>query len=125
MEVSRLFKNIVNRDSNEINTDNVLDSIYKLGNLEKIQMKTIVAKPFKIQEKTIYTLSDAFVLKNKMQKSVVAEISPFALAIDEPSGEYVFSLEGKDINLKELIKKINPEKSGNESIIDVIKDELD
>lgn len=112
LKMPKCFKNIFNRENaGEKNIEDIFKKIYEISTIKELKIDTIVGKPIKVNNRTIYPIIEIFVIGDKMQSFKGVEIFPIALVIEEPSEKYVISLTKEEINSEEFIRMVSAEES--------------
>ena len=82
----------------------IFKKVCQKSNIELPKIDIVVGNPVKAYNKTIYPIVEILIIGNKMQSFQGAQISPFALVVEEQEKEYAISLTGGEIDSEELIE---------------------
>ena len=71
-------------------------------------MRVIVGKEIKAGDRTIWPVMRIFVLKTQEDRSQAIQITPLAMLIIEPAGQYALSFDGEPMTIEAILELAAP-----------------
>jgi uncharacterized spore protein YtfJ len=76
--------------------------------LENMDMRIVVGKEIKAGDRTIWPVMRIFVLKTQEDRGQAIQITPLAMLIIEPAGQYALSFDGEPMTIEAILELAAP-----------------
>jgi uncharacterized spore protein YtfJ len=76
--------------------------------LDNMDMQVMVGKEIKAGDRTIWPVMRIFVLKTREDRTQAIQITPLAMLIIEPAGQYAVSFDGEPMTIEAILELATP-----------------
>jgi uncharacterized spore protein YtfJ len=76
--------------------------------LDNMDMQVMVGKEIKAGDRTIWPVMRIFVLKTREDRIQAIQITPLAMLIIEPAGQYAVSFDGEPMTIEAILELATP-----------------
>jgi len=76
--------------------------------LDNMDMRVLVGKEIKAGDRTIWPVMRIFVLKTREDGIQAIQITPLAMLIIEPAGQYALSFDGEPMTIEAILELAAP-----------------